>query len=428
MIYLCILIIVFVVFGLYTKPNKTILIYGILNILLQDYICVRYESPAIMLHFAVDVIIISYCILNKKFSLRDFPLYKPYKVLFCLMLLGVIVSSFPLSSTIPSTINALSPYIIVVLFYSELRTKEDSEFAFKLMLILLFFMSVYSLVEFILQENPISEYCYATIPPDLLKGKLYLSYEYRFISVRCSSLMSISIAWGGLCCLIASSYFCVSSFTKDVKKWLLLTVLTLLIFNVIISGSRSPMIYLIVILIGYLWSTKVSVKFILLIFAVLFYFFSPDLLNPILNSFTSSDTEVTGSSIELRINQYDAIMSILSQSPIWGFGAKGLLLAFKSNSDILGAESIWFQQLITGGIIGLFCQAYMYVFILKFVIKTNVGITKLMCALMVIGWIIFCSLTTAPGLTEAYFITICLLTIKYIHLHRECGQQTFNCI
>lgn len=417
MLEICLLILFFTIWWLRKDSHKTILVYGIFNIFLQDYVCLRFEPPAIALRFLLDVIILWYAYCKNMIEFKVFPLKGSFIFLFLITILGVMVSPLSFTQTLPAAINKITPYLIVVLFCSHLQTKEDTEFAYKMVLWSFGILCLYAMVEFALQMNPVGEYVKTIVSDDLLRGKIYVASEYRFISVRCSSLLAICIAWGGYVCLIVACFFCVSG--QSASKMKVALMVALLIFNVIISGSRSPMVFLSVIAIGFFFTSKLSAKLLLFILMGVFWINNQEFISTIFSSFSSDNTDIQGSSYEMRLNQYAAVSAVISESPFWGLGIKGFEVASKANSEILGAESIWLQQLIYSGLLGVIYQIVVYISILRYMISNKLNQSKLSCIVMVFGWISFCTLTSSPGLTEPYFLTICILVVRYFESHMQ---------
>ena len=355
---------------------------------------------------------------------KAFPFRGSYIFLFIITLLGVFVSPLSITQTLPAAISKITPYLIVVLFFSHLKTKEDTEFVYKKVLWSFGVLCAYALVEFALQMNPVGEYLKAIIPEDLLRGKIYVASEFRFFSIRCSSLLAICIAWGAYCCLIVSCIFCIVSYSEKVKKQHLFIIIILLIFNVLISGSRTPMLYFVVIFFGYFWTTKLSVKLFLILIIGIFVVKNYEIIMSVLSSFSEDNTEVEGSSINMRLEQLNAVSSVIYDSPIWGLGIKGYAAAVNKNSDVLGAESIWLQQLINSGLLGILFQIMLYFSVFKYFLGREASLYRVQEVVLVVGWIVFCTLSTSPGLTEPYFLTIVLLTKRYIETHRNLCQFT----
>ena len=139
-----------------------------------------------------------------------------------------------------------------------------------------------------------------------------------------------------------------------------------------------------------------------------------DKVTELLDSF-SSKTDVSGSNAEMRQNQLLSVIKTLGGSLIWGFGFKGYSVAIKANDDILGAESIWLQLLLQGGIIAVVIQLFLYIYIIKYFVKFIPSNKRIISMFFFAGWIIFVSMTSSPGLDDDYFILLILMVIKYFN-------------
>ena len=135
------------------------------------------------------------------------------------------------------------------------------------------------------------------------------------------------------------------------------------------------------------------------------------------------ETDSEGSSVSMRQMQFLATFLALSESFLYGFGIKGYELALAKDADILGAESIWLQQLINYGLIGAVMQLYLYISCWRLIVKY--GDNSIICKFMLLGWILFCTMTTSPGLHETYFIIILLLLCRTFYFSRV--QSDFSC-
>ena len=139
-----------------------------------------------------------------------------------------------------------------------------------------------------------------------------------------------------------------------------------------------------------------------------------DKVTELLDSF-SSKTDVSGSNAEMRQNQLLSVIKTLGGSLIWGLGFKGYSVAIKANDDILGAESIWLQLLLQGGIIAVVIQLFLYIYIVKYFVKFIPSNKRIISMFFWAGWIIFVSMTSSPGLDDDYFILLILMVIKYFN-------------
>ena len=209
MISICIFIFLLFVIFLIMKPHYAILTYVPCSVLFQTYICLRFAPPALTLHFVLDFIVVSSFIIKRNVKYSKFPFFYAFCLLCLLMLIGIIVSPLNISQVAFYVVGKLISYFVVVIFFYEIRQKQDYKYAVLVLGITFVILFLYALGEFIFQNNFLHEYVYLTINPEYLNGKLYLTHEIRYSSIRCSSLFPISISWGGFCCLMMSffSYF-----------------------------------------------------------------------------------------------------------------------------------------------------------------------------------------------------------------------------
>ena len=119
------------------------------------------------------------------------------------------------------------------------------------------------------------------------------------------------------------------------------------------------------------------------------------------------DDSMSGSNFSQRLLQLESTLEVLTNSLIWGYGIKGLEFVRSSKStDVLGAESVWLQQLIYFGLLGVVQQLILYISCYKLTKKIKSLI------LLLLGWIAFSTMSSSPGLHETYFLIILILLYK----------------
>jgi len=389
--------------------HKAVLLLGPLFILFQPYMCLRYNSPAVSLVFFLHLVVVFVLFVKKKrLRFKSFPLYKAFVCLFISLAIGLIVSPHGIFSLLPWLFSQILSYLFIVIYYNELYDLSDVKFSLKSLLVSAALLFAYFLFELVTQTNPFIQSMYDLLGMD--KGWVYPITE-RFGVIRTQSFMTICIGWGGFCCIMISVISLVrgcSIFTRVNKILYIMTILSLL--GVYFSGSRSAYLFLVVIMINLFFDLR-GVKKVCLYLCVIIggIILMPSIISFITDIFGEG---AEGSSMSMRQMQFLATFSVLTESPLWGFGIKGYELAVSQDSDILGAESIWLQQLINYGIIGVVVQVYIYKSCWNFVKECGAGST--LCMFLVLGWVLFCTLTTSPGLNEQYFLIILVLMCKVI--------------
>ena len=409
---ICIILSLIFILIIVKNSHNAILLFAASSILFQDYLCLRYNSPNITLYFMINSIAVGYIIVKKGIYFKDFPLKRAFCFLFFTYIVGVLASPLSFSQTIPYAIGKILSYIFVVIFFNELQSYKDIKFCFICTLSIIFFLCIYSSVEFGLQMNPWLTYI-VSLYPDEMTGKIYQHFEVRFFSIRCQSLLSISISWGAVCALWMSFIIYLKDIAKSNYISKILFILSILLaFNVFISGARSAFILLLFSLCIIFISFSSKFKFLFICTFIIIIIAYSDFLSDILLSF-SEKGNINGSSSSERTMQLNGVLNVISESPLWGLGIKGFNEAKLMDSDILGAESIWLQRLLSFGLIGITSQIYLYVCLFRYTNNEVMKGKRIKLYLFILSWIIFSTITSSPGLTEAYFLILLLILVNY---------------
>lgn len=387
----------------FTNLHKTILVIVPISILFQPYCCIRFDSPAISLLFSIHVsIIMLYSLKNRLFHVWNrFPLKTAFNLIVLVYIIGLIVSPLPTISILPMCFSVLLSYLMVVIYFNEIKNPLDINLSTKAFFSAIILLLLYFLYEFINQSNPFVRFLWNILPIE--KEWIYFSEETRFGGIRCQSIMSICISWGALCCIsLWGLIYC--NWNKH-RPLLKSSLFLLLLLGVISSGSRSAYMFLVVIMLGLIISYKGKYKYIIRTITCITIILS---MGFIINSVdVLFDEDMSGSNFTQRQSQFLAVYDILVNSPIWGFGIKGLEVVKKNiGAEVLGAESVWLQQLIYFGLLGVIQQIVLYVSCYKYIKKYR-PLTYLL-----FGWILFSTMSTSPGLYETYFLSILLLFYK----------------
>lgn len=383
--------------------HKTIIVVAPMSILFQPYLCLRYDSPAISLLFTVQtLLVVLYCFKISIISAwKKFPLKNAYYWIILVYLIGTVVSPLPIMSILPMCISILLSYIFVLVYYSQLNNSKDISISIKAFFCAIILLSLYFLFEFVNQSNPIARTLWEIFPIE--KEWIYYSEEIRFGGIRCQSLMSICISWGGLCCM-ALWVMINSSWNKE-NKIISIFLLICLFLGVFSSGSRSAYVFGLILIIGWIILYKGKYRAILMIFPFLLMFVFFDI---VINSIGAIfDESMSGSNFSQRLLQLESTLDVLTNSLIWGYGIKGLEFIRNSKStDVLGAESVWLQQMIYFGLLGVVQQLILYISCYKFTNKNKSLIFYLL------GWVAFSTMSSSPGLHETYFLIVLILLSK----------------
>lgn len=408
---ICILIFFLFIPLLFINIHKGILVYAPASILCQLYLCLRYEAPAIPLNTSIEVIILTLYFFKKKLHFFCFPLYRVIVLIVFVYILSAIVSPLSLTGILPAVVSNILSYFIVVVFYNELKNRIDLSIALKSLSITIAILGSYGIFEILSQSNPIMSYLFSIFPIE--KGWVYYSEETRFGSIRCQSLLPICISWGAFCCLMLSFLFYSKKYIfKQNIIILFYSLAALSIAFIIFSGSRSAYIYLAIIFLGSVLSIKGKHRYVFALFGLICLITFKNFLLELVGDSVSADSQFSGSSTEQRQMQLFAALNVIKNSPICGLGFRGLSTAQDMDSNVLGAESVWLQQLINCGFLGVVVQIYIYCSLIQYIFKNSDKSIRVFSIFIVMGWITFCSFTSSPGLREPYFMIYLILLSK----------------
>lgn len=389
--------------------RKAILFVSPASILFQPYMCIRYQSPALSLTLAVQALLIFLCIAHgRKMKFKSFPLKTAFLLLFLSHSIGLFVSPMPMISLLPWLFSNILTYVFVVFYFNELNTISDIKLSVYGLVSAFTIMSTYFLYEFISQSNPFISYLSELLPFE--NGWVYYSPDERFGSIRCQSIMSICISWGAFGAIMMWMIIATKSVNGfRFKKMLYIYVFVISLMSVITSGARSAMMFACIFIVCFVLDYKGKHKQLFQISIILFGILSIGMIVSLFS--TIFDDSVSGSSFEQRQLQFAAGFAVIQNSPLFGFGIKGLQSIRQMGiQDLLGAESIWLQQLVYYGCFGIFAQIVMYYSCYKYSKQNNQHSKS--AVYMLVGWIVFSTMSSSPGLSEDYFIMIFLLLNK----------------
>lgn len=176
---------------------------------------------------------------------------------------------------------------------------------------------------------------------------------------KIQSTMVHPMTWSLLLCFYSIIIF--TYFLKSLNKFYLLFI-SILLINVLISGVRTG---LITIVIGSLYllfkNFNIKIASIALVFVLLLSFFilSNNSLSNLFNSFyelSETKNKVSGSSISLRLQQFDGALKIITSNPFFGKGYNWNVYYREIHGDhpvLLAFESLIFIVLCNNGVFGI---------------------------------------------------------------------------
>jgi len=268
-----------------------------------------------------------YVIKRKRYSrvITTSPL--PFNKVFIWVLLSYVVSSFISIAGIQNTFTSLlsvvfCDFISAYLCWMLISSKEDILKVVNILLGASLIICTYAFIEKFLGYNPVMDYEIDLAGPRATDWQ-YLEDE-RGTRVQSFFLHPIggSINFGLIFCLCLYGYVYYKAYFSKLQQKTMLLVGIMAFIASLLSNSRTPLVFLAV---GIL---------------------------PLINL---KKTEIRGSSLEMRQDQFEAAYILMSKSPIWGLGQKATLY-FPDRilvGRLLGLESIWIWIMVERGILGI---------------------------------------------------------------------------
>ena len=370
---------------------------------------------------------------RKKRELSHFP----YKKAFLLLTTGLIIitvnTTMPLKSSVFNLVSILIEYfVIMIIVWSVFDNKNEIMFVFKGLFFVYSIIMVYGILTKIYNYNPYIEY----IQENYSSHSRQLLYSYDDISRggiygRIQSTFLHPITYGGHIVIIFPYIITFYMFSRFVKRFYYLLLIILSAVSLIFINSRSPIIFISIILIGMFILNKgtfwvrfafVTTLVFVLVISLRSYFqgYYDTLINSIF--FWRTNTALGGSTLYNRQIQLLTAFSYFMKSPITGFGLTKTreIVVFGMEKNFYGGESFLYELLIDQGIIGIICWGFMfYVLYHSFqrmtkIVKDNFSKVLLhQTMFMIIGYVVFI-LVTGELQTLTTFLIIIALIAKYM--------------
>lgn len=299
-----------------------------------------------------------------------FPFFKP----FLAIVLSLFITCFyAVAGFVPESLRALDiifrEIITVWLAWKILDDERDLFFLIKGMTFVFCLVCLYGFFEYITQSNPIVEY-----KSGLLEGGITLyssTTEAATRGYRLISFMEHPIGAGmtmGLFVIfvmVSRNYFD----QKYPRNYVFFSYIVsfLCVMCAILTKMRASLVF---IFIGCLSIINIKKKrfyltfFILVVCALLALPLYSKYLNLILWMFNeNAASRLGGSSIEQRIGQLEACLKLMEMSPIGGLGERFKYYIRNAYTvAALGYESIWFEQMVKHGLVGVATNLYLAFF------------------------------------------------------------------
>ncbi|MDQ6481561.1 O-antigen ligase family protein [Dyadobacter sp. LHD-138] len=433
------LLIISLLFTFYKGLNKGVFLAISFAFSIPSYMPVFFIAglPIISFNRVLSILLfLAVIAIRWKKSIRDinkFPLFFSYKLILAIVAISAFFSfgEAYFSMNVNLVLSMFFDYFIPsLLLWCFIETEKDLQTLTKYINYSMILVIAYGLITYFISYNPIVDFFKYNNPfPNSKIVFADFSDKMRGnVKGRLQAYYANAILYGGVLALhmVFSFLFLASDYTKIFRKNKTVVLITMMgcVLSLFLINSRSSLVCMfaslfVVVLLGKL---KQSLQLLLTgctLMIVIFLFFGDLLENymPTINNIFSLGKEgnVSGSSFEMRYMQFYSAMAIFLKKPLfgWGFNYIQYLLEAGKTGDLLGAESILFQVMISGGITGLlvyiiwYYKVYSSLFTYFRKYKSYAAVIGIA---LFTGYLSFCILTGDLGLMKYILI---YLTIIY---------------
>ena len=410
LIYLTFLFFVFLIANNFKKgiiiyaPFKFVFSYG-----LPSYVG-KFELDTLFTFF-----LFIYWLINYKNKLGHFPL----KGAIVMAVIGALAYSFNPRFAITVLLDCLSPYLYLLMFFSALKTNNDLKLFIKTLCIYVLLLNINALTE-LTGYNVLGNALLS-----VMNDGIYWANDVvaRGIFVRLHSFVPHSIGYGVENMIFFSFYLMLFLYGEHlISKRKAVFYMGITLAGIYLSGSRSPLLGGIIILLPLLANKKMlnrkNISFA--IFAsLLIIVFAGSYLSTLYDSLTTEkETDLGGaSSWDMRLGQLEYSVYYWMQNFWLGNGHTfDVFQGGKQYSSIFGAESVWFPIMMKQGLIGI--VTYLFVTINACVSVTKVK-NKAICLCLMFGWLVIDSATNLPGLNILFPLYFYVIYYKWNELQER---------
>lgn len=420
--------------------NVDRLVYYLIAILFFGAAIVLVRKPlTLTIPYILTWILAFVCIIKEPTSeWKRFPLKKTLIFTFtCLLLVGFFDGRLPLYLKIYRPI-AYFVYSFFICYLSFLcfKDEEDWKKISKVLFFSMIVMCIYGFFNHLVSFNHYNDLiCSFTKEIDVANR-----FQLSSVRPRVSSFTSNAIYYGFLVALvfIVFLYNYIKKPEKLISTKYFIPIAFLLLISLYLANSRTPyMIFLVGIVCLLLLSTNLKGKFkyIIIIFmaglVAVNFSASKDRLEQLADIF-SSDQQVGGSSIEMRMDQLSGALEFFDHNIYIGNGFYYIFetIGFsidsdinEANEDLWGFESYIFELLIEQGIVGILGSLVFFVSVVYWLFRQRKYSVEIMqvAALGIAVVISFLCFSIATATLESWYISMFFLGIcmKRIEIMKE---------
>ena len=301
-------------------------------------------------------------------------------------------------------------YAFAFILYYIIQTKDDFKLLIKSLMVYICLLMINCFAE-LCGHNFIGE----ILQSNMMKTAFFVdTIDYGTRGLRLHSFLPHAICFGNVCAIFIAVLFFLYSENYQKKKCFYCIIL--LIIGIVLSNSRTPVVALFLYIIPVLYKyMKFKMKVALFILALtIIYVFSEKILQTLDGMFVVGSEYATGSSMTMRLEQLEATLDIAKNTLWFGLGFNYNLDDYVS--ELRGAESVWFNLLIYGGIFSVISEVLMF---LQSIFNTTKFKSYNNILWISIGYFFQQSSTYNSGLNDFLFYFSIIIIMSYDFLYNS---------
>ncbi|GEM_PF-2615071 len=277
----------------------------------------------------------------------------------CFFSVGGFVEEFPRIAS-----KYLQVYITIWITWYAVETQEEFEWVLKGLILMFTLAGIYGMLEYLIQSNPLYEYK-QTIAPTMLPSQtsaMKRGYQITsFFDHRLGAGLTLALYPTFILSLLINR--------PKLLPWKKLACLSafLCVICLILNKNRSAYLFFLLAILPCINLNSKAFRILAPIGIAAFIaalFLVPQLKDLLFSLFdTAAQKRVSGSSVSMRMQQFEACLQLVKQSPVFGLGEKfSDYISNKYTKAALGYESVWLEQLVKHGIVGIIVQLILMVY------------------------------------------------------------------
>lgn len=298
----------------------------------------------------------------------------------------------------PTMLGFISTGVLLpIVFWNAVKTEKRIKMFLKVWTVYMLVVCMYGYIEALTSSNPFA--LWACDEHNKLFGGYYSAYSdgFRFNVKRIQSLMLCRDACGAFSALFWGLLYYFRTLKREYidtawMKYATLALMFMLPVTVLLTGTRACIAMLLVCMISALKKINFNYLVALTFSGIVALIIAEPYLDSIYQSFVDTE-KVDGSNLDMRQQQLAAVLMTLRQSPWFGNGFGSWVDYSKWASDLLGAESVWFQLLLKVGILGTITYVVLIILLARSILLSSTPYAVFILLAFLAGL----SLSSLPG-------------------------------